>query len=642
MGLINISNLKKSFGEQLLFENLTIEIGEKDRIGLTGVNGTGKTTLFKMITGEILPDEGTITMGKYTTLGYMEQHVQNDLNKTVYEEVLTVFSGLIETEEEIKAVNEAINQKGLTEDELKKLVLRQHSLNERFKDEGGLTYKSIARSTLIGLGFTEPELGQPVKTLSGGQKSKLSLGKMLLSNANILLLDEPTNHLDIPSVEWLETFLLGYNGAFIVISHDRYFLDKVTTKTVEIENNKVTVCNGNYSEYLKVKEKNKDILEHQYKSQQKEITRIEGIIEQQRRWGREKNIKTAESKQKVVDKLKASLVTPEKDVSKINFTFKSRPGGGNDVLIVKDLKKRFEGKPLFENVNMHIKKGERVFLLGENGSGKTTLFKILLDQLESDSGSYKIGTNIFVGHYSQTQEDLSLEKNILEEVTNVFPHMSQTTIRTALASFQFKGDDVFKTISTLSGGERARVSLLKLILSDVNLLLLDEPTNHLDINSRQALEDAFSEYDGTLLIISHDRFFINKMADKIYFLTNDGVEEYSGNYDYFLQQRKEIQINESDNQQDDSPQKNDYFLKKELAAKQRRLAGQISRLQKGIEENEEVLANLQALQLTEEYTTDYVKAMEIATKIETQEKIIDNLYKNWGELQEEQDSLNDD
>lgn len=630
MGLITINNLKKAFGEQLLFDNLTLDIGENDRIGLVGGNGTGKTTVFKLLTGELSPDNGEIIKNRFAKLGYMEQHVLNDLDRTLYDEVLSVFAFLIQMEAELEKIHDAIEHK---KGDINDLVLKQHSLHEQYENEGGLTYKSRVRATLLGLGFSESEFLQPVKTLSGGQKSKLSLGKMLLCNANVLLLDEPTNHLDIPSVEWLEDFLKGYADAFIVISHDRYFLDKVTAKTIEIENSKTTIYNGNYSYYLTKKAEDKIILAHQYEVTQREIGRIEGIIEQQRRWNREKNIKTAESKQKVVDKLKETLVKPENEVEKLNFIFKSKPGGGNDVLIAKDLEMNFGEKRLFQNLNMHIKKGERVFLLGANGSGKTTLFKIILDKLQCISGKIVLGTNIETGYYDQTQESLDYAKTLLDEVWDSYPKMPQTVIRNALAAFLFKEDDVFKSISTLSGGERARIALLKLMLSNVNFLLLDEPTNHLDINSRETLENAFATYDGTLFFISHDRFFINKMADKIYYLTKDGLEEYTGNYDYFIEKRKNIVISKPE--KTEQPKNEDYKQKKEQEAAKRRLLTQIAKNEEAIETAEKELSNLQEKQLLEEYTTDYVKALEIAEKIEGQKHKLEKLYEVWAELQEQ-------
>lgn len=630
MGLITINSLKKAFGEQLLFDNLTLDIGENDRIGLVGGNGTGKTTIFKLLTGELNPDNGEIIKNRFAKLGVMEQHVLNDLDRTLYDEVLSVFAFLNQMENELEEIHDTIEHK---KGDMNALVLKQHILHEQYEKEGGLTYKSRVRATLLGLGFSESEFLQPVKTLSGGQKSKLSLGKMLLCNANVLLLDEPTNHLDIPSVEWLEDFLKAYVGAYIVISHDRYFLDKVTAKTIEIENSKITIYNGNYSYYLTKKAEDKIILAHQYQVTQREIGRIEGIIEQQRRWNREKNIKTAESKQKVVDKLKETLVKPENEVEKLNFTFKSKPGGGNDVLIAKDLQMSFGEKLLFQNLNMHIKKGERVFLLGANGSGKTTLFKIILDKLGSISGKINLGTNIETGYYDQTQESLDYTKTLLDEVWDSYPKMPQTTIRNALAAFLFKEDDVFKSISTLSGGERARIALLKLMLSNVNFLLLDEPTNHLDINSRETLENAFASYDGTLFIISHDRFFINKMADKIYYLTKDGLEEYTGNYDYFVEKRKNSVVSKPE--KPEQPKNEDYKQKKVQEAAKRRLLTQITKNEEAIETAEKELSDLKAKQLLEEYTTDYVKAIEIAEKIEEQKHILEKLYEVWAELQEQ-------
>ena len=629
MTLVGVNNLKKSFGENVLFDKAGFDVGDHDKIGLVGVNGTGKTTLFKLLIGNMTQDGGEIVKSKLCKFGYMEQQVL-DLSVSIYDEMLSVYADLMEMEVRIEETHSNIEQKKGNLDEL---INNQHLLTEQYENLGGLTYKSRVRAALLGLGFGEKEFDKPVKILSGGQKSKLQLAKMLLCSANILLLDEPTNHLDIESVEWLEDFLRGYSGAFIVISHDRYFLDKVTTKIFELENQKLTLYSGNYSKYLIKKEEDKIILQSQYENTTREIKRIEGIIEQQRQWNREKNIKTAESKQKIIDRLSQDLEKPESEPEAINFKFMTKSGGGNDVLIAKDLSLSFGDKLLFKNSSLHIKKGERVFLLGPNGCGKTSLFKILLGIYQANFGSYKLGANIEVGYYDQTQANLDYEKTIIDEVWDIYPKMAQTEIRNALAVFLFKTDDVFKRISDLSGGEKARVALLKLMLSGANFLLLDEPTNHLDITSREALEQAFTNYDGTLFIVSHDRYFINKIADRIISLSQNGTKEYLGNYDYYIE--KYVKQEELHEEKTVAPRENEYKQKKGKESAKRRLASQLGKAEQAIADGEQELSRLTQLQITQEYATDYTKALTIAQQIDELKNRLDSLFITWSELSEQ-------
>ena len=629
MTLVGVNNLKKSFGENVLFDKAGFDVGDHDKIGLVGVNGTGKTTLFKLLIGNMTQDGGEIVKSKLCKFGYMEQQVL-DLSVSIYDEMLSVYADLMEMEVRIEETHSNIEQKKGNLDEL---INNQHLLTEQYENLGGLTYKSRVRAALLGLGFGEKEFDKPVRILSGGQKSKLQLAKMLLCSANILLLDEPTNHLDIESVEWLEDFLRGYSGAFIVISHDRYFLDKVTTKIFELENQKLTLYSGNYSKYLIKKEEDKIIQQSQYENTTREIKRIEGIIEQQRQWNREKNIKTAESKQKIIDRLSQDLEKPESEPEAINFKFMTKSGGGNDVLIAKDLSLSFGDKLLFKNSSLHIKKGERVFLLGPNGCGKTSLFKIMLGIYQANTGSYKLGANIEVGYYDQTQANLDYEKTIIDEVWDTYPKMTQTEIRNALAVFLFKTDDVFKRISDLSGGEKARVALLKLMLSGANFLLLDEPTNHLDITSREALEQAFTNYDGTLFIVSHDRYFINKIADRIISLSQNGTKEYLGNYDYYIE--KYVKQEELHEEKTVAPRENEYKQKKGKESAKRRLASQLGKAEQAIADGEQELSRLTQLQITQEYATDYTKALTIAQQIDELKNRLDSLFITWSELSEQ-------
>ena len=626
MILLNLSNVNKTFDEEILFENVSFDINGNDKIGLVGVNGAGKTTLFKMLTGKIKIEEGKVFKNKLANIGYMEQHVCNNSQNSVYEELLFIFSPLIEMEKEIEEIVTDIESKN---GDIDSLVKRQHKLTEEYERTGGFLYRGRAKATLFGLGFSEAEFNMPVNTLSGGQKTRILLGKMLLSDANLLLLDEPTNHLDIKSVEWLEDYLKTYHGAVITISHDRYFLDKIANRIFEIENKKFIVYNGNYTYYLKKKTEDKVIAEKHYETTQKEIKRIESIIEQQRRWNREKNIKTAESKQKVVDRLEKTLEKPASSLDNINFKFNTKSGGGNDVLIINELKKSFGHKLLFENLNIHIRKGERIFLLGPNGCGKTTLFKIIRDLCESNSGTCKLGINIETGYYDQTQSDLNYDKTAIDEISDAYPHITLTKIRNALATFLFKGDDVFKEISMLSGGERARVALLKLMLSPSNFLLLDEPTNHLDIISREALEEALTQYEGTLFIVSHDRYFINKMADRIYRMTKDGVTEYIGNYDYYVEKCKDEEVIVKK----EAPKENEYKVKKEKESVMRRLQGQISRAEQNISETEEIINKLEEQLHSPECSSDYVRAIKLTNGIENLRTKLEGLYEEWDELQ---------
>lgn len=633
MACLNIQNLTLSFGDNTLFENISFEMGDKDKVGLVGYNGVGKTSLFKVLTGEYSPTSGGAFIGKNIKLGYMEQHTCSD-NKTVYEELVSVFSDLIEIEKELERISDE-----LTQNPSKELIARQDFLNEQFLRNGGATYKSLTRSALIGLGFDESDFSKPTSTLSGGQRSKLILSKLLLSRADLLLLDEPTNHLDIHSVEWLEGFLSSFSGAFIVISHDRYFLDKVTNKTIEIDCKKLRSYKGNYSEFLVKKEAEQKAIAEKYENDLKEIERLEGIIEQQHRWNREKNIKTAESKEKVVERIKAQLVPPDSAHKRIRFDFTPKCVSGEDVLSVKDLSKSFDGKKIFENASFEVKKGERVFLLGDNGCGKTTLLKILMGDYTQDTGSFKFGANLFTGYFDQVQEKLDLNKTALEEVWSAFPAMTETNVRNALAAFLFKGDEVFRRLSDCSGGERARVALLKLMLGKYNFLLLDEPTNHLDAYSREELENTLLNYSGTMLIVSHDRYFINKLATCVLELSENGIKRYMGNYDDYCQAKLlNTQPARSEEKQAKPEKVNDYKLRKELASRQRKLRTAVSRLESNIEDLEDEIALLE-----EELNSNppYEQFLVINKKLEEKTAERDALFEEWTEKSEELTSISD-
>ena len=627
MAVLDVQNLTLSFGENTLFESVSFDIKEKEKVGLIGVNGAGKTSLFKIIKGDYTPDSGACFISKNATLGYMEQHTCSE-NRTVWNELVSVFDDLIQTETELAEVNYKLRE-GIGSQE--ENIERQDYLNDKFNREGGLTYKSMTRSALLGLGFEEKDFEMMTSKLSGGQRSKLILAKLLLSKADFLLLDEPTNHLDIKAVEWLEGFLKDFSGAVLIISHDRYFLDKITTKTVEIENGKCRSYKGNYSEFLVKKAAEQKAIEEKYENDMKEIERLEGIIAQQRQWNREKNIKTAESKEKVIERIKAQLVVPDKLVERIRFDFMPKAVSGEDVLTVTDLAKGFSGKELFSGVNFNIRRGEKVFLLGDNGCGKTTLLKILMKDYSADGGTFKFGTNVFCGYFDQVQAKLDLSKTVLEEVWSNFPAMTETTVRSALASFLFKGDDVYKNLSECSGGERARVALLKLMLGRFNLLLLDEPTNHLDAFSREELENTLLDYSGTMLIVSHDRYFINKLATRILELTPDGTEEYLGDYDRYISKKAEKSTAEACVKTVKEPRQNDYKLKKERQSLRRKAVTRLKKCEEEIELLETEIAEIED-KLT---TSDYEELMELTSLLDGKTTERDELYAEWENLTEQ-------
>lgn len=633
MPALSVRNLTMTFIERNLFTDVSFDVEERDKVGFIGANGVGKTTLFKILNGEISPVSGTVTFSKNVRPGYMEQHACNNPRADVYHELLSVFDYLSDMETEISALAHQIDNKSGNLDEL---VERQTMLIEQFERAGGLTYKSRTRSALLGLGFSENDFTMPVGNLSGGQRSKLCLAKLLLSQSNMLLLDEPTNHLDIDAISWLEGFLRDFKGAMIIISHDRYFLDNVTNKTIELEHNRAMVYKGSYSEFVKKKESVNESLKNKYEHDLKEIKRIEGIVGQQKRWGQAHNFITAASKQKEADRIKDGLVAPESELETMRMHFEPRCESGNDVLICKNLAKSFDNKQLFKNVDIHIRKGERVFIIGGNGCGKTTLFRILTGKTPMNSGEYDYGANVEIGYFDQMQQNLDLSKTALDEVWDTFPNMTQTEVRSALASFLFKGDEVFKPLSKMSGGERARVSLLKLMLKGSNFLLLDEPTNHLDASSREELEKTLLDYSGTMLIVSHDRYFINKIADRILLLTNNGVKEYLGNYDYYLERTTAEKLGAvpTENKKDKKEKtQNDYFLQKQKQSEERKRQTKLKKAEAEIERLDEEIAKTQELLSSEEVAADYEKLMELSKLLEDLQKQQEEQYEIWEELE---------
>ncbi len=610
MAIVSIQNLKVDFGGKVLFENVSFDVNSGDFVGLIGANGTGKTTLFKVIRGEIEPTEGGAFISKTTKVGYLEQHACAGSVRTVYDEALSIFEPLMKIEDELEEIAVAIDAQIGNRDEL---IERQNTLHEKFQEQEGLTYKSRTRAALLGLGFTENDFTLTCDKLSGGQRSKLSMCKLLLSGSDVLLLDEPTNHLDIAGTEWLEEFLSNFRGTVIVISHDRYFLDRVTNKTVELSHGKCHWSKGNYSAYLKLKEERLESERRAYENLLDEIKHIEGIIEQQRSFARERNFITAESKRKMLEKKKAELVVPDPPISKMRMKFTPTCETGNDVLTVSGLSKAFDSKLLFNNADMQVFKNDRVFMLGTNGCGKTTLLRILTRQQSADAGSFAFGANVKVGYFDQSLESLHGGKTVIDEIWDEHRLFTETKVRSYLALFLFRGDDVFKNVDNLSGGEKAKLCLLKLMLSGANVLLLDEPTNHLDIPSREVLEAALEDFDGTIICVSHDRYFINKLSTKIYRMTENGFDKFDGDYNDYTQVALAVAK--------EKPKKaenkvNLYKLRKERDSEMNRLKGKIKRLEEEIDALDSEISELNEILSSPETSADYEKIIEYTNKLE--------------------------
>ncbi|MFW2491481.1 ABC-F family ATP-binding cassette domain-containing protein [Clostridium chromiireducens] len=637
MIVLSCKNICKSYGIDTILKDITFSINEGDKVGIIGSNGEGKTTLFRILSKELAQDEGEVFIDRNRSLGYLAQHLALDTCNTIYEEMLLVFEDLQKLEKKIAdlelKMNEPYDEKNASYHE--KNIKDYGMAHDLYENRGGYTYKGEISRVVKGLGFIEEDFNKSISTLSGGQKTRVALCKLLLLKPDILLLDEPTNHLDLEAIEWLEEYLKAYKGTVIVISHDRFFLDSVTTSTFQVINGHVNCYNAPYTKSLELMKKDYDAKLKAYNLQQAEIKRQEAIIEKFRSFNREKSIKAAESREKALDKMEL-VDAPDKEKSASKIEFEASVKSGYDVLHLEKLAKSYGDKKLFSNLSFDLKRGEKVALIGENGRGKTTLFNIIMDKVKSDSGVKVLGVNVNVGYYDQEQSNLNLDKTVLNEVWDDFPELTTSELRGFLGSFLFRGDDVFKEINKLSGGERCRVNLLKLMLSKSNLLLLDEPTNHLDIPSREALEEAILSYDGTLIVISHDRYFLNKVINRILELEENGVNEYLGNYTYYTEKKKNPQRFETyeslatgkTKTQINEEKKKKKALEKEAKAKQ----NEIKMIESGITENEEVLEKLQEELCKEEVYSNPVESGRVNKEIKAIEESIEKLYEKWEEL----------
>lgn len=634
-------NLAKSFGDQVIVKSGSFHIEDREKVALVGLNGAGKSTILKMIIGDLPADGGDITLTKGKTIGYLAQHQDMMSGNSIYEEVKSAKADIIEMEKQIRLIE--MEMKHLSGDELEAKLGTYQRLTTAFEHADGYAYKSEIVGVLKGLGFAEDEFAKPVDTLSGGQKTRVSLGKLLLTRPDILLLDEPTNHLDMNSISWLETYLLNYPGAVLIVSHDRYFLNKVVTKVLEIEQGNLMSYLGNYSEYAEKKKQLREAKLKEYLNQQREIKHQEAVIEKLRSFNREKSIRRAESREKMLNKM-APVEKPVEINTDIHLTLEPSCVSGNDVLSVEGLCKSFPTQTLFSNIDFEIKRGEHVAIIGDNGTGKTTLLKILNGVIPADSGIFTLGTNVKIGYYDQEHHVLHMEKTIFEEISDTYPTLTNTQIRNMLAAFLFTGDDVFKLIGDLSGGERGRVSLAKLMLSEANFLILDEPTNHLDISSKEILEKALNDYTGTVLYVSHDRYFINQTATRIMELTCNTFINYIGNYDYYLEKKDELTaIYTSQTTQDKttaaaqtevSNSKLSWQEQKEEQARLRKRLNDLKKTEERIALLEERNAEIDELMTHEDIYTNSVKCQELAHEKSSNEEELESLYEKWESLAE--------
>lgn len=655
--ILSVSNIDKSFNEVPILRNVSFHIEDYDKAAIVGINGAGKTTLLRIIMGELSADQGVVTVSHDKTIGYLSQHEAVSGDNTIYNELLSVKQDIIDLEQKMRSVE--LQMKSASEDVLQRLMNTYADLTHAFESANGYAYKSELTGVLKGLGFAEKEFARSVSTLSGGQKTRVALGKLLLLKPDLIILDEPTNHLDMSSITWLETYLLNYKGAVIIVSHDRYFLDRIANKVIEIDNTKSTVFTGNYSDYAAKKEILRTAEYNAYMKQQQEIKHQEEVIEKLKSFNREKSIRRAESREKMLDKIDV-LEKPTEVRADMHLKLDPKSASGNDVLHVENLSKSFGSLTLFEHLSFDIKKGEHVAIIGDNGTGKTTILKLINELLTPDSGEIRLGTNVAIGYYDQEHHVLHMDKTLFEEISDAYPTLTNTEIRNTLAAFLFTGEDVFKQIKTLSGGERGRVSLAKLMLSEANFLILDEPTNHLDIMSKEILEDALNAYSGTVLYVSHDRYFINKTATRILDLNRRVLTNYLGNYEYYLEKKDEqlalidrVQNATSAAQNVHTAQNNyldasaaslsgtsstdskqDWLARKEQQAAQRKKENELKKCEDRIEQLETRNKEIDTLMASQEICTDVAKLQELNKERESNDTELADLYEKWELLSE--------
>lgn len=649
--ILSVQNISKAFNDNTILSNISFHLEDNDKCAIVGINGAGKTTLIKIITGEYEADNGVISLSKDKTVGYLSQEATVDSNNTIYDELLLAKKDLVDMENNIR--NMEANMSNVSDDELDKLMDNYTKLSHTFELLGGLSYKSEINGILKGLGFLDQDINRSINTLSGGQKTRVALSRLLIQKPDLIILDEPTNHLDMSAISFLENYLLNYKGAVLIVSHDRYFLDKVANKVVELELTKATVFKGNYSEYAVKKEALRIEQLNAYYKQQANIAHQEAVIKKLQQFNREKSIKRAESRIKVLNKIER-IEKPIELNAAMNIALSPNKVSGNDVLTVNDLSKSFDKNELFKNINFEIKKGEHVALIGDNGTGKTTILKIINNLLEPDNGKIVLGANVDIGYYDQEHQVLHEEKTLFDELQDEHPTMNNTEVRNTLAAFLFTEDDVFKQISNLSGGEKGRLSLAKLMLNRANFLILDEPTNHLDITSKEILEDALNSFEGTVLYVSHDRYFINRTASRIIELSNNSITNYLGDYDYYLEKKMQLNPTEvltqtvgnlsglantaqiSTNSISSSTIKSngadDYKAQKEAQAALRKKENELKKCEERIEFLENKNKELEELMADPKIATNSVKLQELSTDFNNNQTELENLYEKWEEL----------
>lgn len=634
--ILACQNISKSFGDNVILNHINFHIEEKEKVALVGINGAGKSTLLKIIMEQLSPDEGQVLLGKGATIGYLSQQPDYDLNMTIYDAMADAKKHVFELEQQIRQTEEQMKQK--TGEELEQLMERYARMTQEYEYLDGYSCRSEITGVLRGLQFSEEDYGKDIHLLSGGQRTRVALGRLLLSRPDIILLDEPTNHLDIASISWLEQFLLSYKGAVLLVSHDRYFLNRVVTKVVDLDQGTATVFQGNYTQYAEKKAALRKEQLNAYLNQQREIKHQEAVIEKLRQFNREKSIRRAESREKALNKMEV-LEKPTQVNASMRMTLEPSIISGNDVLTITELSKGFENQPLFSHLNISIKRGEKVALIGQNGTGKTTLLKIINKQLHQDEGRVQLGAKVKLGYYDQAQQLFNEGNTIFEEISDAYPDLNNTRIRNVLAAFLFTGDDVFKLVSSLSGGERGRLSLAKLMLGNANFLILDEPTNHLDVYSKEILEDALRDYTGTVFYVSHDRYFVNRTATRILELENEQVTEYKGNYDYYLQKKAErnalsetpAPVSGNKNKEES---KSDWKAQKEEQARIRKKANDLKKIELRIEELEQEISDLEKELQNPDIASNSAELLRLSNQHGELDKELSGLYEQWETLAE--------